>query len=80
MQKIKLELETLHVSSFEAGKAEHTLRGTVHANRFEQWRDDIPHDPTGLACTTGGFNYCAAETYGCIGYTGSCTTYDGAGC
>lgn len=71
MQKIKLELEALHVESFEAGTAESMPRGTVHANRLEQLRDDIPHDPSGLACATGGYNYCAGDSYGCIEYSGS---------
>lgn len=82
MHKIKLELEALHVVSFEAGAAAPMTRGTVHphANRFEQLRDDIPHDDSQLACQTNGFNYCAAPSYGCIAYTGGCTTYDGAHC
>ena len=72
MRKIKLELEALHVESFEAGAAEPMPRGTVHphANRFEQLRDDIPHDESQLACATGGYNYCAQQTYGCVSYTG----------
>lgn len=69
MRKIKLEVEALTVESFEAGTTTPTPRGTVHANRFEQLRDDIPHDASGLACATGGYNYCAAETYGCVEYS-----------
>ena len=72
MKKIKLDVEALHVESFEAGAAGHTPRGTVHANRIEQLRDDIPHDESGLVCATGGYNYCAAETYGCVEVTSGC--------
>ena len=70
MRKIKLEVEALHVESFEAGAAAPMPRGTVHANRIEQLRDDIPHDESQLACATGGYNYCAQQTYGCVSYTG----------
>jgi hypothetical protein len=72
MKKVKLEIEALRVESFEAGAAEHMPRGTVHANRIEQLRDDIPHDESQLACATNGYNYCAAETYGCVVATEGC--------
>jgi hypothetical protein len=70
MKKIKLELDALRVESFEAGTADRVLKGTVHANVFNR---DIPHDDSNaLARGTGGYNYCAAHTHGCVEVTGGC--------
>jgi hypothetical protein len=70
MKKIKLELEALRVESFEAGAAGDLARGTVQAHVFNR---DIPHDDSNaLACGTGGYNYCAQPSYGCVEATSGC--------
>jgi hypothetical protein len=70
MKRVKLKIEALEVESFQADAGERMPRGTVVANVFNR---DIPHDDSNaLACGTGGYNYCAAETYGCVEVTGGC--------
>jgi len=70
VKRTKLKIELLQVESFLPQESGSTLRGTVRGNVFNR---DIPHDDSNaLACATGGYNYCAAETYGCVEVTGGC--------
>ena len=73
MKRMKLKLELLQVESFEVQRQGRLMRGTVRANVFEPFYRDIPHDESNaLACATGGYNYCAAPSYGCVVVTEGC--------
>jgi hypothetical protein len=73
MKRMKLKVEALQVESFVPESGTRGPRGTVHANEFEPFNRDIPHDDSNaLACATGGYNYCAADTYGCVEVTTGC--------
>lgn len=68
MTRKKLKLDALQVDSFEMDASAPAARGTVQAHIFNR---DINHDDSNaLVCGTNGYNYCAAETYACVSYTG----------
>ncbi|MBV9108294.1 MAG: hypothetical protein JO306_02680 [Gemmatimonadetes bacterium] len=73
MKKMKLDLDTLAVNTFETAAPVHISRGTVqgHFDHNPLNRDWQPSEQSALACATGGYNVCGGPTVtGCVDYTG----------
>jgi hypothetical protein len=84
MQKLKLNVEGLRVDSFEVDGLKTTRKGTVRGAMDIQTITGCEYSDmcggTGDECNGGSVPSSPYSCTGCVGYTGSCTTYNNAGC
>jgi hypothetical protein len=85
MQKLKLNVESLRVDSFEVEGLPQTRKGTVHGAMNIQTVTGCEYTAncqTGEDCNGGSVPTSPYSCTGCVDYTGDagCTTYNYAGC